>query len=166
MADRSMTEDQALRIASDVVAHLKLNAGQRFPRVDNLTPEQRHQILRSYAIVISRVHLPPQIFYDAADWLAISDLGDRQITPHDFKRACFEARDEWEQWPEKRKLLEDYREARQRRKNLELHGSVDGRRELTGEKPTQEAIEATKRRFGALRRRAERNAGKQATRAS
>ena len=153
-----MTEEQALRIASDVVAHLKLNAGQRFPRVDHLTPEQRHQILRSYAIVISRVYLPSQIFYDAADWLVGSDLGDRQITPHDFKRACFEARNEWEQWPEKRAALEAYRGERQRRKNLELHGTEDGRKALEGPKPSQEAIERTKKRFGALRRRAQRNA--------
>lgn len=159
MADRSMTEQQALRIASDVVAHLKLNAGQRFPRVDNLTPEQRHQILRSYAIVISRVHLPPQVFYDAADWLVGSDPGDRQITPRDFKRACFEARNEWEQWPEKRAVLEAYRGERQRRKNLELFGSEDGRRGLDGPKPPQRAIETTKKRFGALSRRARKTPG-------
>lgn len=142
-----------LTLAANILDRAKKLAPQKTPQPDPDTARVWADWLSKHV----RSNLPPAMWVDAVDHWAGHHNGE-MLSPQALMASLRQVREDWETVPEKKQALEAHREQRQRRKNLELHGTEDGRKMLEGPKPSQEAIEATKKRFGALRRRYLKNA--------
>lgn len=149
MATRSMSLDQAVAIASQVLENLKLFAPQSMPRMDS--PEQRQALMRLYADAISRIHLPVKVFPVAALKVAGDDLGGRLIGVPDFKKAVWRAHEELLiDEPGYRAECEQIRHRREQQRHLQMGLTADGRSPELCQRAgnvDQKAVEATKKRF-------------------
>lgn len=142
-----------LTLAANILDRAKKLAPQKTPQPDPDTARVWADWLSKHV----RSSLPPAMWVDAVDHWAGHHDGE-MLSPQALMVSLRQVREQWETEPAKKRVLEAHREQRQRLRNLELFGSEDGRRALDGPKPSQKAIETTKKRFGALSRRAQRNA--------
>lgn len=142
-----------LTLAANILDRAKKLAPQKTPQPDPDTARVWADWLSKHV----RSNLPPAMWVDAVDHWAGHHNGE-MLSPQALMVSLRQVREDWETVPEKKQALWAHREQRKRQKNLMLHGTEDGRKPLEGPKPSQEAIERTKKRFGALRRRAQRNA--------
>lgn len=137
-----------LRLAGSILNRAKL-------LVPNKVPQPNPEVTRVWAEWLSKnvkSVYPEQMWVDAVDHWAGHHDGE-MLSPQALVSALRGTREQWESDPKKREQLEAHRAERQRRKNLELFGSEDGKKEMDGPKPSQSAIEATKKRFGVLNRK-------------
>lgn len=110
------------QIAEAVLRSLKAIAPQSVPALpdERHGPATNHPSVQAWAEALSHVPLPPQIWRDAVTWWAINESSDRMIKPADLKRAAYAVRDDWNTDPEKRPLLERWRDQRMVQRYREL----------------------------------------------
>lgn len=148
MATRSMSDEQALKIAFKVISILKAALPQHMPRMDD--DHQTRVVATVYADAIARTHLPARVFQEAALWITRTHDGDRQITPSLFRQAVWRANEELSADPDYRQVREQIRSKREQQRNERLGLTAEGHTPellaLAG-KVDQNAVEATKKRL-------------------
>ena len=137
-----------LTLTANILDRAKKLAPQKTPQPDPDTTRVWADWLSKHI----QSELPPAMWVDVVDHWAGHHNGE-MLSPQALMVSLRQVREHWETTPAKREALEEHRQARMRRRNLELFGSEDGRRALPPAKSDQEAVEATKRRFRALQSR-------------
>ena len=100
-------------IASMILVKGKTLAPDRFPAIPGEDdPEGRRMLLDAWRESLSIVALPAEVWSAAVTMWATSMVEDRMVTPRDLIRAAYAVRDRWEQHPERKKILDEYRAAR------------------------------------------------------
>lgn len=94
-----------------ILAKGKALAPDRFPAIP-ANDEAAEATLEAWREALSIVALPPDVWSAAVTMWATSMVEDRMCTPRDLIRAAYAVRDRWEQRPDRRELLEQYRLAR------------------------------------------------------
>lgn len=148
MATRSMTDEQALKIAFKVISILKAALPQHMPRMDD--DHQTRVVATVYADVVARTHLPARVFQEAALWITRTHDGDRQITPSLFRQAVWRANEELSADPDYRQVREQIRQKREQQRHLQMGLTADGRSPELCQRAgnvDQKAVEATKERL-------------------
>lgn len=100
-------------LASMILLKGKTLAPDRFPVIPGEDdPEGQKMLLDVWRESLSIVSLPAEVWSAAVTMWATSMVGDRMVTPRDLIAAAYAVRDRWEQHPERRQVLDDYRLAR------------------------------------------------------
>jgi len=94
-----------------VLAKGKALAPDRFPAIP-ADSKAAEATLDAWREALSVVALPEGVWLAAVTMWATSMVGDRMVTPRDLIAAAYAVRDRWEQHPERRQVLDDYRLAR------------------------------------------------------
>lgn len=94
-----------------ILAKGKALAPDRFPAIP-ANDEAAEATLEAWRESLSIVALPPEVWSAAVTMWATSMVEDRMVTPRDLIRAAYAVRDRWEQHPERKRLLDEYRLAR------------------------------------------------------
>jgi hypothetical protein len=106
--DRTLTDRE--QIAANVLAFGKALTPDRFPKPTPIA-------LQAWALVLGEVRVPSGVWPEAIAWWSMNSVGERMATPRELKEAALHIiRDVWETDPEKRRILEEHRAARLRRR--------------------------------------------------
>ena len=93
-----------------ILAKGKALAPDRFPAVPQ--GDAAEVVLEAWRESLSIVALPAEVWSAAVTMWATSMVEDRMVTPRDLIKAAYLVRDRWEQHPERKVLLDEYRLAR------------------------------------------------------
>lgn len=94
-----------------ILAKGKALAPDRFPAIP-AEKQAAEATLDAWREALSIVALPEQVWLAAVTMWATSLVGDRMVTPRDLIQAAYAVRDRWEQQPQRKALLDEYRLAR------------------------------------------------------
>lgn len=113
-------------------------------------PDVTDELIAGWADMIN-IHVPTGVWEDAINIWASSSQ-PRHLTAGILKQSLYAAVDKWETNPHKRGELEQFRNERERQRNIHQTGSPDGRRPIDelGPPPGAGQLEVTKNRFSVL----------------